>query len=1120
MRKKWVSLLMAAVLTMPLGLSAAAAQNAAEDGVSSSGGSVTTAVYSSGPAVLWVPTNTEKVLRSQPAPEEGAKQTIDLEAAKNEYESGQVIVRANDAALTGVTVETTALVHDGGDAQIDAEDVHVYKQHYVEVTSVTSGAYPKGWYPDALVPMGTNESFDVGLGQNQGIWLTVKVPKNQPPGLYRGNVAVRAQGVSFDVPMTLNVWDFELSDEGHTQSAFAIWYDQVAYYHNVAPNTPEYWQLLENYYWFQTEYRLPPDDLPIPSGDVDQYIAQAERFLSNPKVNSFRIPYYENDLPKTKQLVDKLREKGWLSKGYFYLGGLIDEPPVEKYPLVRQLSEELTQIAPDVKHVVTKEPNALLEGYVNTWAPLLHLYEKDYAQARQAAGDHVWWYTCVIPKHPYPSYHIDDDLLGARLLSWMQRENKVEGNLFWSTTIFRKYNGTQYVDRNVWQDPLAFPGANGDGFLLYPGKELGINGPVATIRIEAIREGMEDYEYLWSIEDRMRSAAASLGLASFDVDAAMKPYYDRLYKSVSSYNERPEELLQVRREIAEQIVALEQDPTVLFTVTRLEDLKQRITVYAAKDAAVQLNGQTVQAAEQHPQYDVYAQTFDLQIGVNPVELTVTANGAAKSQTIRLIGIAPAPVQYVVPMLDAESSGDVDRWTLENVELSRSADHAAQGDQSLKAVYQPDVDFPNMKLFHAGTGFRSADWSKYNMLEFDVYNDEETSQLLYIKFFDESGGVFDGTTATVGPKASKKVQIPMVNIGIVDKTNMAGFELWMWKQSAPVTLYYDNFRFLASEKLPPQDLNYHYVYQTSVSDMTIDGSLNEDAWQTELEYKYTAFGATDNKGKLGLLWNSQYLYASFEIEDGDVRDPSHGATPWEDDGVEIFIDGDYVKGPRNEHAPQYTVRFNDNQVFLNGASSPSTSGILQKSKRTPTGYTMEMAIPWTAIGVTAASGKTIGVTSHINDDDMTNGVRAYGVLGFTPYGLDDGATTANWGEFILSPDAPQAAQGEIAASEYKFTDLLETKTLQELKKSDSVLAGVTLENRYAKAKELAFVVELLDHKNKAENRSVVVTTLQPGQKETFKAGFELPKNANKYKVKVSVWDNLQNRKPYVADVVFP
>ena len=51
-------------------------------------------------------------------------------------------------------------------------------------------------------------------------------------------------------------------------------------------------------------------------------------------------------------------------------------------------------------------------------------------------------------------------------------------------------------------DPYADPQrmserwiANGDGYLFYPGAKYGADYPFASMRLEAIRDGLEEYEY-------------------------------------------------------------------------------------------------------------------------------------------------------------------------------------------------------------------------------------------------------------------------------------------------------------------------------------------------------------------------------------------------------------------------------------------------------------------------------------------------------------------------------------------------------------------------------------------------------------------------------------------------
>ena len=63
----------------------------------------------------------------------------------------------------------------------------------------------------------------------------------------------------------------------------------------------------------------------------------------------------------------------------------------------------------------------------------------------------------------------------------------------------------------------------GDGFLFYPGKPYGIFGPVDTIRLHAIRDGIEDYETLWYLEKLYNDAGKS-------AKELLRPIYDKLYE--------------------------------------------------------------------------------------------------------------------------------------------------------------------------------------------------------------------------------------------------------------------------------------------------------------------------------------------------------------------------------------------------------------------------------------------------------------------------------------------------------------------------------------------------------------------------------------------------------------
>lgn len=743
---------------------------------------------------VWVPTNTEKVLRDQPFPQDGSRSLV-MEAARNEYEGGQVIVKAGSEPLRKLQVSVSELKRTNGGGKIDRSNIQLFRQNYIEVKTSTTAAYPKGWYPDALIPL--DGKLTVEAGQNQGIWIKVYVPKGQPSGVYTGELTLHETGNPVRVPITLTVWDFELTDESHAKTAFTLWGDQVASAHGGVTGEA-FWSLLDKYYWASVENRLTPSYLPVPFDDVDEFVRRAEPYIRNPKVSAYRLQLYRDaagnvDEAKTKELVDKLRAKGLLDKAFFYL---VDEPNASRYPDVRNYKDILRRVAPDVPNLVTIQPVDELVGDVDIWVAEIDKYDPDFAHERQAAGDHVWWYTCVVPKHPFPSYHLDDDSVGTRLLSWMQRDNGVEGTLFWSTTIFKKWNGSQYVDRDVWTDPMAYPGANGDGYLFYPGTALGIDGPIVTLRMETLREGAEDYEYLWLLEQRLNEAAAKLGLGSeFSARDAIQPYYDRLYDHMRDYEENPQKLLQVRREVAEEIVALAKDPTALVTVSKPAPGSRSVTVFAAKGAQVAVDGQPLAPDTANAAYDRFDTVMELALGLHEVEVTVAANGATKT-IVRKLMVKETAQSYSIPLNLLESEQAVKRWTSSTVETSLSDEHVTEGAHSMKAVYKAGVRFPNIRLFDAGKGFRSSDWSSFEALEFDVFNPGETVQF-YVKFHGLDGKSDDTYMQFVRAGRGETIRIPLKQVNL-NRTQIRGIELWMWQQTEEKTLYFDNFRLISSE----------------------------------------------------------------------------------------------------------------------------------------------------------------------------------------------------------------------------------------------------------------------------------------------------------------------------------
>ena len=93
-----------------------------------------------------------------------------------------------------------------------------------------------------------------------------------------------------------------------------------------------------------------------------------------------------------------------------------------------------------------------------------------------------------------------------------------------------------------WHDPSFRMQFNGSGSLFYPGTPCGIRGPVASMRLKNIRDGMEDYEYFALLERRAGSAA-------------VRKIVDRIAPSWWGYTRDPKALSAARSELAAAILA-------------------------------------------------------------------------------------------------------------------------------------------------------------------------------------------------------------------------------------------------------------------------------------------------------------------------------------------------------------------------------------------------------------------------------------------------------------------------------------------------------------------------------------------------------------------------------------
>lgn len=451
-----------------------------------------------------------------------AARVFRITAVRNEYEPFQLVIRA-EKPVKGVTVAFDKAISETGIVDHPASRTFLVETVAVETSSIPNrgtGAdkpFPRPW-PDPLPPLKT---FQVEANQTRAVWIDLFIPADASPGLYKGAVLVTADhAVPIRLPFELDVHDITIPTPPSVRtavgnSALPVCLEKA---HGAYKGSPLYHKLREEYYWLLVEHRLSPYHVP-----VDIFSDDAHRFLDDPRVTSFVVPIEGGigkkgalwDDAQMKRLSDRLERTGWVKKGIVYL---IDEPSPAVIPDVIAVGKRIHAINPRFKYLMTPHSGHLLSNKgvmehagIDIWAPLLTVLsspkERKVLLQQQQRGAGLWWYTCVVPKWKGMNYFIDEAATAPRIHPWMNHLYGVEGILYWATD-----NWTE-VGCDPWRKTETYPTGNGDGSLLYPGRD-GFDHPVASIRLKMLREGLEDYELLKLLADRLKRAAVGIGGAA------------------------------------------------------------------------------------------------------------------------------------------------------------------------------------------------------------------------------------------------------------------------------------------------------------------------------------------------------------------------------------------------------------------------------------------------------------------------------------------------------------------------------------------------------------------------------------------------------------------------------
>jgi len=572
---------------------------------------------SQGSVALWWCEAAHKIPRHRAVPEEKAD-AMYLEAARNDFEAVQLVVRP-EKKLAGLRARATAL-RGPGDAAISAENIRILRVYYHFVHTPTDRTGVRDWWPDALPPL--DKPLEVAAGENQPLWVLVHVPEDAVAGDYRGEVLLEAQGFSARVPLKLHVWKFALPQRNHLDTAFGLSAGNIFRYHQLRTEADKR-RVMDMYLQCLSEHRISPyhpapldpirvrwlsqADPPRAELDFSAFDEAMQRAVEKYHFTNFmlqlqgmgggsfharyepRIGQFGEQTPEyqalfasyVRQLEQHLRERGWLKMAYVYW---FDEPAPKDYEFVRRGMERLKKYAPGLPTMLTEQPEPELAGPIDIWCPVSYNYDHARAQQRRAAGDRFWWYICCGPKAPYCTLFIDHPATELRVWLWQTWQRDITGILVWSTNYWTSSAAFPDAEhpQNPYEDPMSYvsgystpAGAkrhwgNGDGRFVYPplsaalpgisGPEPVLEPPVASIRLEMLREGIEDYEMLYLLRGLLQKNGGKLSAEQRRSVEALLEVPAEITSEMTVFTTDPTPIYHRRRQVAqaiEQLMALQ-----------------------------------------------------------------------------------------------------------------------------------------------------------------------------------------------------------------------------------------------------------------------------------------------------------------------------------------------------------------------------------------------------------------------------------------------------------------------------------------------------------------------------------------------------------------------------------
>ncbi len=363
------------------------------------------------------------------------------------------------------------------------------------------------------------------------------------PGMKEFQLVLHHPEKTMRLPWRVDVHDWSPDPNMFQQFGYTNWFSptEIAERHDVTPWSEAFWPLLRQYadlmfrsgqntFWMRWQDFFETEDnvRKLNERRLDRYVrtffdAGLVRIEGAPisrrpdgDWSSESLELSMGSLPAESdegleslrgmagQLRDFMETRGWMGR---WVQHIADEPTDVNAAAYSRLSSRLRESIPGVP-IIEATMSRELVGAVDIWCPQIHKYQnnRQFFLERQADGDQVWTYVCLVPGGPWLNRLMDQERLRSVYFAWAAERFDIQGFLHWGLNHYKADPFKQSV-----VDHPAMPGTTnklpaGDTHVVFPGPK----GPWSSTRLEAQRIGMEDLAALKSLRSSDPDAVDAL----------------------------------------------------------------------------------------------------------------------------------------------------------------------------------------------------------------------------------------------------------------------------------------------------------------------------------------------------------------------------------------------------------------------------------------------------------------------------------------------------------------------------------------------------------------------------------------------------------------------------------